>query len=579
MADNLNVTTEQVDDIPVLLAQGKKIGVPELLDRHFWSHGNWRGTSFGWTSMVWLAHILSEGDHRLNQVEQWVEKRPHTLEISTGQPVRGPEWSDDRLGIVLDELADAEKWKAFETDLNRRTIRVYDLKPRRVRVDSTTTSGYWTVTEDGLFQFGHSKDHRPDLPQLKVMMSALDPLGMPVATQVVSGERADDKLYIPAIQQVSASLDEHGLLYVGDCKMAALATRTFIQSSQDYYLCPLSEKQMPVETLETYLQPVWSGKQALAPIQRKNASGELEKIAEGYEQNLPLNAEVDGKTISWTERHLIVRSFQHAHSSEEALRTRLAKAQAELIELNEHKQGKKLIEDVASMQTAAEKVLQQHRVAGLLKLKIVEQSAERHIRAYGERPARTEIERTVTLQAEIDDPAVQEAVRWFGWRVYATNQAQEVLPLEKAVLAYREEYLVERGFGRLKGKPLSLSPMYLQSDERATGLVRLLSIGLRILTLIEHRARQQLADLKEKLPGLYAGNPKRATDRPTAEAMLQAFKGIYLSVVTLGKQVLYHVTPLSDVQAKILSLLDFSAEIYTQLISGFPQPAGKMTEP
>lgn len=166
MADNLNVTTEQVDDIPVLLAQGKKIGVPELLDRHFWSHGNWRGTSFGWTSMVWLAHILSEGDHRLNQVEQWVEKRPHTLEISTGQRVRGLEWSDDRLGIVLDELANAEKWKAFETDLNRRTIRVYDLKPQRVRVDSTTTSGYWTVTEDGLFQFGHSKDHRPDLPQL-----------------------------------------------------------------------------------------------------------------------------------------------------------------------------------------------------------------------------------------------------------------------------------------------------------------------------------------------------------------------------------------------------------------------------
>ena len=187
MADKLNVTTEQVDDIPVLLAQGKKIGVPELLDQHFWPHGNWRGTSIGWTSLVWLAHILSEGDHRLNQVEQWVEKRPHMLEISIGQPVRGLEWSDDRLGIVLDELADAERWKAFETDLNRRTFRVYDMKPRRVRVDSTTTSGYWTVTEDGLFQFGHSKDHRPDLPQLKVMLSALDPLGMPVATQVVSG--------------------------------------------------------------------------------------------------------------------------------------------------------------------------------------------------------------------------------------------------------------------------------------------------------------------------------------------------------------------------------------------------------
>jgi hypothetical protein len=55
---------------------------------------------------------------------------------------------------------------------------------------------------------------------------------------------------------------------------------------------------------------------------------------------------------------LIVRSIQYARSSEEALRTRLAKAQAELLALNEHKQGKKLIEDAASMQAAAEKVLQ-----------------------------------------------------------------------------------------------------------------------------------------------------------------------------------------------------------------------------
>lgn len=579
MADNFNVTTEQVDDMPVLLAQGKKIGVPELLDRHFVPHGNWQGTSLGWTSLVWLGHVLSKGDHRLNQVETWAQKRVHTLGISTGQVVRALEWSDDRLGIVLDTLADAKKWQAFETDLNRRTFRVYDLKPRRVRVDSTTTSGYWTVTEDGLFQFGHSKDHRPDLPQLKVMLSALDPFGMPVATQVVSGARADDKLYIPAIQQVSASLDEHGLLYVGDCKMAALGTRAFIQNSQDYYLCPLSEVQVPAETLGTYLQPVWSGEQTIHPIQRENAEGQLEKIAEGYEQNGILKAEVEGKTLSWTERRLIVRSLQHARSSEEALRTRLTKAQAELLLLNEHKQGKKQIGDCAGMQSASEKVLQHYRVEGLLKLNIAEQRQERQIRAYGAHPTRTEIERTVSLQAEIDEPAVAEAIRWLGWRVYATNQPQDMLPLDKAILAYREEYLVERGFGRLKGKPLSLSPMYLQSDARATGLIRLLSIGLRMLTLIEHRARQRLAELKEKLTGLYAGNPKRATDRPTAETLLEAFKGIYLSVVVLGEQVLYHITPLSDVQARILSLLDFPVDIYTQLVSGFQKPPGKMTEP
>ena len=580
MADNLQVTTEQVDDIPVLLVQGKKIGIPELLNQQFLPHGNWQGTSFGWTTLIWLVHILSEGDHRLNQVEAWIEKRPHTLEISTGESIRALEWSDDRLGIVLDELADAEKWKAFEAELNRRTLRVYDLRPRRVRVDSTTASGYWTVTENGLFQHGHSKDHRPDLPQLKVMMSALDPMGMPVATQVVSGARADDKLYIPAIKQVSTSLSEHGLLYVGDCKMAALGTRAFIQNNQDYYLCPLSEVQLPAETLERYLQPVWNGKQALTAIERVNAEGQVQKIAEGYEQNVSLSAEIDNKTITWTERCLIVHSFQYARASQEGLHKRLAKAQAELLELNEHKQGKRQIVDLVSMQTAVEKILQHYRVVGLLKLNILEQqSTERHIRAYGDHPARTEIERTLTLLIDIDDQAVQEAERWLGWRVYVTNQAQDSLPLDKAILAYREEYLVERGFGRLKGKPMSLSPMYLQSDERATGLIHLLSIGLRILTLIEYQVRQCLADLNEKLSGLYAGNPKRATDHPTAEAMLQAFKGVYLSVVTLGEQVLYHVTPLSDIQGKIISLLDFPINIYAQLANNFPKPTNKMTEP
>jgi transposase len=395
----------------------------------------------------------------------------------------------------------------------------------------------------------------------------------------VSGERADDKLYIPAIKQVSDSLDEHGLLYVGDCKMAALGIRAFIQNSQDYYLCPLSEAQLPDETLEAYLRPVWNGTQTLKPIERVNAEGQLEQIAEGYEQNTSLSAEIGEKAITWTERRLVIFSFQYAHAAQEGLHKRLEKAQTELLELNEHKQGKRQFEDAAGMQTAADKILKHHRVVGLLKLNILDESTERHIRAYGDRPARTEIEHTLTLLAEIDDQAVQVAERWLGWRVYATNHPQEVLPLEKAVLAYREEYLVEHGFGRLKGKPLSLSPMYLQSDERATGLIHLLSIGLRILTLIEYQARKRLTDLGEKLSGIYAGNPKRATARPTTEAMLQAFKGVYLSVVTIGEQVLYHVTPLSDVQTKILSLLDFPTGIYAQLANNFSKPLSKMTEP
>ncbi len=108
-------------------------------------------------------------------------------------------------------------------------MRVYDVDPSCVRLDSTTASSYAARSQEGLLQWGHSKDHPPDLPQLKVMLATLDPLGLPLATEVLPGQRADDPLYLPAIARVRACLKKPGLLYVGDCKMGALETRASIQ--------------------------------------------------------------------------------------------------------------------------------------------------------------------------------------------------------------------------------------------------------------------------------------------------------------------------------------------------------------
>src|SRR6266852_4970600 len=321
MTEQVNVTTERVDDIPLLLAHSDKMGVPELLDDYFKPHGNWEGMSLGWTTAVWLAHILSEGDHRMNQVQSWVAHRLQTLHLCTGQEVQERSWSDDRLALVLDALAQPEQWQRFETALNQRIIRVYELNPQRVRLDSTTASGYWSVSEDGLFQLGYSKDHRPDLPQLKVMLSALDPLGLPLATQVVAGNVADDPLYLPAIKQVSQSLQGHGMLYVGDCKMAALSTRAYVQAQGDYYLCPLANTQLSDQELDAYLQPVWSGEHPLLAVHRATGEGEL--IAQGYEQTVVLSGEVEGQVLTWTERRLIVRSVKLAEAAQAALHARV----------------------------------------------------------------------------------------------------------------------------------------------------------------------------------------------------------------------------------------------------------------
>jgi transposase len=517
------ILTERVDDIPLLLEQMQRMGLPTLLDNHFPTHGNWTGLSLGWVSTVWLSSILSRGDHRLVHVEPWVGNRLWTLRTTTGQDVQRLDFTDDRRESVLRRLRDDTRWTHFESALNQQTVRVYELPMARVHVDSTSASAYTTVTEEGLFQFGHSKDHRPDLPQVKVMQAVLDPLGMPLATDVVSGERADDPLYLPCIARVQASVGRRGLLYVGDCKMASRETRAWIAAQGDFYLCPLPQVPLSEHELDETLEAVWSGEYPLSPVLREQQGGQPELIAEGCERQVSMSVAVAGQLQCWTERRLVVRSVRQAQAAEAALRARVATAMAQIESLNHRGRGKKRFEEVPALRQAVVAIVQRYKVEEFLWLRFSQHTEARAVQAYRARPARVEEIRQATVEVRVDEAALEAAVRRLGWRVYGTNQPQESLPLAQAVLAYRSEYQVERSLGRLKGRPLSLTPMYVQRDDHATGLMRLWSIALRVLTLLEFVGRRQLAAEGSKLSGLYAGNPRRETDRPTAERLLEAF--------------------------------------------------------
>jgi transposase len=421
------------------------------------------------------------------------------------------------------------------------------------------------VNSDGLFQFGYSKDHRPDLPQVKVVLSTLDPMGMPVATDVVSGQRADDPLYIPAVRRVHEGLGEKGLLYVGDSKMGAIGTRAFVHAQEDYYLTPLSRVHLPEEKLLPYLEPVWEGEQELTEIDRTKVDGEEVRIARGYETQVELNATVEGQAVRWKERRLVVRSLKQVHAARTRLKKRLAKAKAEVLALNERGRGKRRYDNVAEVRQVAQEILREHKVQGLLSLEFEVETQERTIRGYRERPTRTVVERDVWVRVERNEAAVEERLRAKGWRVYATNAPAAQLPLSQAVLAYRNQYLVERGCGRLKGRPLSVTPMYLQRDDHATGLIRLLSLALRILTLFEFLVRRRLAQEGAELAGIYKGNPKRSTARPSTELMLEAFKYITLTIIHEAHRTLRHLTPLNPTQQRILELLDIPPTVYTRL--------------
>jgi len=564
MSPLADLTIERIDDVPLLLAQLERMRIQPLLDRYFPTHGNWQGLSLGWVVTLWLTHLLSQGDHRLNQVEPWAMGRLEMLRQCTGRAVHRLDLADDHLAVVLEALAHDDQWAACEEALTAALLRVYDLPTVCVRLDTTTASSYRPVNEAGFFQLGQSKDGHPDRPQVKIALATLDPLGLPLATAVVAGQRADDPLYVPAIRRVRQSVGRRGLLYVGDCKMAALSTRAVLAQGGDYYLCPLGAQLLPPEELDRYLEPVWAETQALTVVSA--ADEPPTPLAEGYERTVILTATVAGEAVTWTERRLVLRSLAQAQSEEAALRDRIARTVAALEALNERGIGKRRQRDREALRAKVAALQQRYHVEAFLAVTLTETVEERPVRGYRGQPARLVAEPDWQVTVVVVAPALAAAIRRLGWRVYVTNAPVASLPLGQSVAAYRGQYQIERGFGRLKGRPLSLTPVYLQQEERVVGLIRLLSLALRVLCLIEFVVRRGLAAANECLAGLYAGQPKRATPQPTSEALLRAFREINLVRICGATETEQQITPLSVLQERILALLELPADTYTRLI-------------
>lgn len=581
MSEQPTLHTERVDDVPLLLAHMERLGLVDILDAHFPAHANHRGLSLGLICLVWLAHILSRADHRLNRVRGWAEQLQTTLSTALPAPLRPTDLTDDRLADVLHTLSDDLAWAGCEGALNQRILRVYDLSPSTVRLDGTTASGYWQITEDGLFQFGHSKDHRPDQPQIKVMLATLDPLGLPVAVDVLPGQRTDDRLYLPIISRVRASLGKRGLLYVGDSKLGALLTRAHIHHDGDYYLSPLGRVQLPAEELAALVEAALAAP-TLATILRPTADGVLlvddDGIplvsADAWETTVEVTAQLQDAPLTWTERRVLVRSRRMQAAQSQALERRLLLAEADLADLLVSGRGKTRPTTPEAADTAIAAILERHQVGGLLTVTLTTATQTCLKRAYRGRAAREETRYTMSVEWVRNQAALAAARQRLGWQVYVTNRPAEQFSLSQVVLAYREQYLVEHPIGRLKGAPLSLSPVYLSRDDHVRGLVRLLSLGVRVLCALEYGIRQNLAQAATEpaLLGLYAGQPNRSTRRPTAERVLEAFRDLTLTVVALPNQIYRHLTPLSALQQRLLALADLETTCYTRLVEHLSEP-------
>ena len=96
-------------------------------------------------------------------------------------------------------------------------------------------------------------------------------------------------------------------------------------------------------------------------------------------------------------------------------------------------------------------------------------------------------------------------------------------------------------------------------------MIHLLTIALRLLTLIEFAVRRALKRESAELVGLHPENPKKATAIPTPERLVRAFSKITLTVIQFPERIVCPVTPLTALQVRILELLGLSPDSYRSL--------------
>ncbi len=560
----VEITSEQINDIPLLLGIMEDMGIRQHMDSQIERHGGWEGISIGTLVEIWLSDLLTERDHRLVAVREWAEARRQTFNTLLGIELRDTDLTDDRLAQVLSHLGVERVEQQIDQRMVQDWVTVYALPTETIRLDSTSVSVYSAIEDElGLIQRGHSKDHRPDLGQFKVMRSTLDPLGMRLSCAVVEGQRAADPLYVPMYDQTVRTLGRRDVLVVGDSKMAALATRGHIVAGESAYLCSYCPLGQSTELADWIAQALAHQADWQTVTETDPKTGEIQTVAVIYEWTRPQAwlAEATQTSYAWTERVLVVRSEPMRQGLIGKSQERLAQLSRALDALGQPAgRGRQRYRTRAALRAHVDRLLETAQLTGLVDVQLTQD------------PSPDGTPRWRVAAFALDQDAWAAHVERLGWPIYLTSTTVAQYETVALLGCYRHQVLHERSFSRLKTRRLNIRPVFLRDEQRLVGLTWLLCLALRVLTLTEFRLRVALQTRHETLVGLNPAVRSQATLHPTTERVLQVFNTLTLTLVKMEATLIRHVTDLSDTQRHVLALLNLPSDLYSRLADNWCKP-------
>jgi transposase len=560
---------------PILKALIQKMGFIPIIDRNLPADPRRVGPTHG-EAVAGMVACLIQGICALYRIEQFAVEDPVLRTLFPRYDAKA--WHDDHLGDTLDAI-----WEfgpgALQGAVTAHLLDSFGIRVDQIHYDTTSfkvfgryeaadetaaaeESGEDVPRDDPATARtpvrlvpGHSKDHRPDLNQVKGGLAVSADGGVPVLWQAQDGNRADVSTYVEYWLKVKDVVGRSDFLFVGDCKLATQDNLVTIIQQQGRFLAPLPAYAGMQRQLEEWV--LTNTVEDLLP--RREASGK-EVWYRGFRRPYTLGASAGQQCPC--EVHILCNPRLQAEKQMH-LERRLQRTQVFLEGLPK-RLGKRALKSREAIAQALEATLKRYHTGDLLTYRIVAtETTRKQYRGRG-RPGTgafyeevSEVHWTVEWQWLPD--LIDKAKLLGGYFPLITNDS--TLTTARALSIYKEQYHPEQRFRWLKGAGI-LAPVLLKQSHRIEAFFFVVGLVLQLLTLVEREAAHQIAASGKPIIGL---KPNRLPDyRPKTEALLNIFRHVTVTQVILAEHPAEIViSPLNLLQTRVLRLMGLEESIYT----------------
>ena len=472
--------------------------------------------------------------------------------------------NDDRVGRALDQLFDADRGSLL-CELVLRAVREFQIDCSQLHNDSTSVVLHGDyAAADGherggkptvVAARGHSKDHRPDLKQLVVILTVTADGAVPLTHRLAAGNTNDDRTHIDTWDELRALTGRAGFLYVADSKLCTREQMSHIDQGGGRFVTVLPRTRREDGQLRDWMSasaPVFT-EAARRPGKRRADPDQVWQVAPA-----PFPSS-EGHRIVW------VHSSAKHQRDETARHERIQRTLAALAELHERLAGPRArITTKVAAQDAAQELLDTSGVEQYVTFTVTETVEERFRQEKRGRPGNDTRYRKLSktrfhVTAHVDADQVRHDAASDGCFPLITNDRQ--LTNAEILIAYRYQPNLEKRHHQLKSVH-DAAPVTLKSPARIEALLACQFIALLCCCLIERELRNAMT--RQQITDLPIYPEDRSCTAPTAARVFDHLAPIQRHhLIRDGHTVQTFEPQLTPVQAQLLDLLDMPAAAYT----------------